>query len=257
MCFSELKSQDVLVLKTGEVKIVYNVELGDKSVYYNIKEEDSKVYKIDRDKVFTVKHVSERENNYYKSIAEHDSLVKYSVTGTGSSSLVLAYMFNFDKAISWKISEKYNLPRCLPLYLDAGIGLQYIGWKNCKYKKYEDSSEANLISLNIPIALGYKCKINENVTVSPIVGMYMRVNVAGWTDKKDLFSDKENIRGMGIYAWDRVQFGMNFGVGLEMGRVCLGLSYCHDFTDIAENIHLSTGVLSVGYNFCLFKRVRK
>ena len=65
MCFSELKSQDVLVLKTGEVKIVYNVELGDKSVYYNIKEEDSKVYKIDRDKVFTVKHVSERENNYY------------------------------------------------------------------------------------------------------------------------------------------------------------------------------------------------
>lgn len=271
-CVYAVEAQDILVLKNGEVKSVYNVEVGKESIFYTVESKASAaIHKIEKKDVFTIKkndEVALVDGCEVVGKSVHTSIEKSSVAGTGSSSLEFSYIpITFDikdneydaTGYSLIISEVYNLSKQYPLFLRVGLGIQYM---NMVDDYWINDSEVHLIALRCPVSIGFKFLLNKDFAISPYAGFNFKWNVGGWITldsqiRYDLFKDNNDRNSMGNNAWDRFQYALNFGVGLEYKRAGMGISYSKDIDDIAFRMNMSAVYINLSYNFCLFNRPSK
>ncbi len=183
------------------------------------------------------------------------------------------------KDLDWKPSESangitlginhaFNIAPTLPLYVEAGLGVQFV--------MYSDSYNTNsnklkvtghLLSAKVPINVLYHFNIpNTDFAIEPLFGFDFRVNILGkakseeswrsyyddeWRTSKDeanLFK-KEDMDGN---AAKRFQAGWHIGANFVYKQVALGIQYGHDFNKIhddALNPKLKTTTISLGYRF--------
>ena len=158
-------------------------------------------------------------------------------------------------------SQAFNVLAGKPLFVEAGVGMQYSfchyeregGWTDDGGQYDESDLKLSLLSVKVPINLLYKFDIpNTSISLLPFVGLSARLNIIGNAndrgDNKNLF-DKEEI------DWDgeggkRFQLGWNIGLkACLQQKYILGISYGSDFTESFDDSKFSTASVTLGYVF--------
>ncbi|MBR5201056.1 MAG: hypothetical protein IKW31_04825 [Alistipes sp.] len=168
-----------------------------------------------------------------------------------------------------------NIVKNLPLYIEWGANFQYhFGKYHESDDDWEETRKINIYSINLPVNLAFRFSFkNNNVSLTPYMGLNFRVNVAGnlkfegvyeddyygddeWDYEYNIFS-KDEEDGMGDYAFKRFQVGFNVGVNFSYKAFNIGVGYVADFSKIVnweedgEKLTGKFGVttLSLGINF--------
>lgn len=161
-------------------------------------------------------------------------------------------------AFSVGYSQAFNVAPGTPLFLEAGLGVQY-SFKTLEdeddyYYYYDDEDlKYNGFSVRIPVNLIYKFDLpNSSVSLMPFVGVNARYNLSGklsyGDESRDLFDKKD--MGSEKATWNRFQLGWNIGVKARLGGSFIaGVSYGKDFSEIAKKTKISTTTVSIGYAF--------
>ena len=157
------------------------------------------------------------------------------------------------------------MSKSLPLFVEAGLGLQYLTYKDeedDEYYSFED--KISMLSLKVPVSLVYRWDIpGSKVSLMPFAGLTLRFNVMGKEtmtyeedgdseeEEVDLFDkdDAEKYFGDEDYAWKRFQMGWQIGVKASISNFVLGVSYGGDFSEIAEDAKSKTTSITLGYRF--------
>ncbi|MDE7118066.1 MAG: PorT family protein [Bacteroidaceae bacterium] len=152
-------------------------------------------------------------------------------------------------------SRAFSLSQSAPLFLEAGLGLQYANFSESLDEYYEDyEMKFSMWSVKAPVNLLYNFAIpNSSISLAPFAGITLRYNVSGTLKyETDDDSEKCNIFDKGDMeeAWKRFQIGWQIGVKARFGQNFMaGLSYGSDFSEIAKKTKLQTTSLTIGYTF--------
>lgn len=197
-----------------------------------------------------------------------------SVTTDGWSRIYVSYIpskmkFDYDGADDIKFKgftvgwlRGFGLTQSLPLYMEAGLGIQYRSYKDEDSEsyggyEYSYSDKYTMWSLNIPVNLLYRFNVTDDFSISPYFGLDFRINLLGKnkyeetaygeTDSRDwnLFDDDD----MDDEAWGRFQAGWHIGVGLDYRALHFGVEYGTDFNEIIEKTKFATTSVTLGLNF--------
>ncbi|HJG77507.1 outer membrane beta-barrel protein [Phocaeicola barnesiae] len=207
------------------------------------------------------------------TISTSSSFDATSVTTDGWSRIYVSYTpskMKFDDSdddikfkgftVGWL--RGFGLTQSLPLYMEAGAGIQYRSYKDEDSEsyggyEYSYSEKLTMLSLNIPLNLLYRFNITDDFSISPYFGLDFRINLLGKnkyeetgygeTDSEDwnLFDDDD----MGGEPWKRFQAGWHIGVGLDYRAIHLGVEYGTDFNEIVDETKFATTSVTLGFNF--------
>lgn len=177
------------------------------------------------------------------------------------------------------LTRAFGVVKTLPLFVEAGIQLQYRTHlesdnEDFEYGSIDWKTRFNMFSINIPVNLGYKFNINQDFAVMPYFGLDFRFNLMANINNKyklDLDSEfseyedeiEENLdeemgkinlfdkddMGDEDYTWKRFQAGWHIGASVMYKKLTLSVNYGTDFSEIAKKTKLSTTTLSLGVNF--------
>ena len=187
--------------------------------------------------------------------------MKYDIKGQDDESLT---------GFSAGYSQTFSLSQTLPIFIEAGLGLQYTNFSKSlsgyddDYRSrsyyddydydydYDEDSELKFTmwSVKVPVSLLYNFAIpNSSISLAPFVGATMRYNVSGTIkkggNKQDVFDKKD----MGE-AWNRFQIGWQVGLKARFGQNFMaGVSYGSDFSEIDKKTKLQTTSITIGYTF--------
>lgn len=160
-------------------------------------------------------------------------------------------------------SQAFNIVQSMPLFIEAGLGVQYSFYSEDLgdyYSTDEDIKQKfSMFSAKIPVNLIYKFDLpNSSVSLMPFVGANLRYNLSAkmkweldsyYTDESadvDLFDDKD----MGKETWKRMQLGWEIGLKARLGNSFLvGLSYGGDMSEIAKKTKVGGANITVGFTF--------
>lgn len=177
--------------------------------------------------------------------------------------------FDYDDADDVKFQgftvgwlKGFGLTKNLPLYMEAGAGIQYRSYKDDdseSYGSYEYSysDKLTMLSLNIPVNLLYRFNVTDDFSISPYFGLDFRINLLGKskyevtaygeTESEDLnLFDDDDMDGD---AWGRFQAGWHIGIGLDYRAIHLGVEYGTDFNEIVDKTKFATTSVTLGLNF--------
>lgn len=155
-------------------------------------------------------------------------------------------------------NHAFSLTQSIPLYVEAGVGVQYSFWDGV-YRKMPDC-KIKLLSAKVPVSLMYKFDIpNSTISIVPNAGLDLRFNILGKLKndeleefyKKSSFNlfDEDDMMG-DDYTWNRFQIGWHVGVNFMFNNQFLvGASYGTDFSEIVKNSKVHTGSITLGYCF--------
>lgn len=197
--------------------------------------------------------------------------MKYDVSGAKDQSMT-GFSAGFSKA--------FSLSQGMPVFLEAGIGLQYAKYSASKsnsnndddsgyygtrgygdydeddYEDYEDGygssfGDITLWSVKVPVNLLYNYVIpNSNISLAPFVGATLRYNVSGTIKAGNKDVDLFDKKDMGEVCWERLQFGWQIGVKARFGQNYMaGISYGNDFSEITKKAKFQTISIALGYTF--------
>lgn len=134
-------------------------------------------------------------------------------------------------------------------------GLEYIV-KGSKEKGSGDLMSMNLGYIQLPVHIGYKVPVSEATKLLLHAGPYVAYAAKGTLKEGgasvDWFDKKYNLETT-FFVPKRFDAGLGLGVGLEFGKVSVGLDVDYGLVNIYKNSgasikNLSSG-LSVGYKF--------
>lgn len=153
-----------------------------------------------------------------------------------------------------------------PLFLEAGIGLQYSFYSESEneeyyngfgYSTYETEENWKMASLKVPVNVIYSYQVpSTNISVDPYLGLRFRFNVYGEVEEKadgdsesyNLF-DKDDM-GSSDDTWNRFQLGWQIGVKARFNNsFYVGVAYGSDFGEVCEKVKVSETQLSLGFVF--------
>ncbi len=162
-------------------------------------------------------------------------------------------------SVGW--NKAFSVSKDIPLFVEAGIGLQYLNYSDefVDYDYYDDEyyvydAKINVFSAKIPVSLMYNWQIpNSKFSIAPYAGLYLRANITGKMELSedyddvdaDLFDDDD----MDGEPWKRVQFGYQIGVNARYNNVFAGISYGGDFSEIAEESKFKSTSITLGFCF--------
>lgn len=154
----------------------------------------------------------------------------------------------------------FSLSQSIPLYLEAGIGVQYSFWdgdlwlthKGETVYIYKDS-KIKVLSAKVPVSLMYKFDIpNSIISIVPKAGLDMRFNILGKLKNDDIekslnLFDQDDMK-KDDWTWNRFQIGWHVGIDFIFNnKFLVGASYGTDFNDIAKDKNVRTGSITLGY----------
>lgn len=174
-----------------------------------------------------------------------DNYNRFSVSYTSLSNIDEDAMSGISAA--W--TKGIAISKTTPLFIETGLGLNY-AWKS------EDEYKINWLTATIPVNLVYKYEISDGIKLAPFAGLYLRGNLLGemnidddysqYMDDVNFFDDYED----GGLEASRFSFGWNIGVGVEINKFYLGLSYGSDLNEFVEDADkIGTLSATVGFNF--------
>lgn len=174
-----------------------------------------------------------------------DNYNRFSVSYTSLSNIDEDAMSGISAA--W--TKGIAISKTTPLFIETGLGLNY-AWKS------EDEYKINWLTATIPVNLVYKYEISDGIKLAPFAGIYLRGNLLGemnfdekyseYIDDVNFFDDYED----GGLEASRFSFGWNIGVGVEINKFYLGLSYGSDLNEFVEDADkIGTLSATVGFNF--------
>ena len=155
-------------------------------------------------------------------------------------------------------NHAFSLTQSIPLYVEAGVGVQYSFWDGV-YNKMPDC-KIKFLSAKVPVSLMYKFDIpNSTISIVPNAGLDLRFNILGKLKndeleefyKKSSFNlfDKDDM-GDDDYTWNRFQIGWHVGVNFMFNnQFLIGASYGTDFSEITKSCKIHTGSITLGYCF--------
>lgn len=175
---------------------------------------------------------------------------------------------NFDAVSGLEVGyvKSFSISKKLPLYLETGASLLWVAGDLYDYSEAEedyisiDKGSVNMASLMIPVNVGYKYDIDENLSVFPYAGAYLKLNIVGKMETElyetnagvvsedessdmDMF-DKDEGDG------DRLQVGLQIGATLNYKETYnLGISYGFDINEVMKKVDSSKFAVTLGYNF--------
>lgn len=174
-----------------------------------------------------------------------DNYNRFSVSYTSLSNIDEDAMSGISAA--W--TKGIAISKTTPLFIETGLGVNY-AWKS------EDEYKINWLTATIPVNLVYKYEISDGIKLAPFAGIYLRGNLLGemnidddysqYMDDVNFFDDYDD----GGYEASRFSFGWNIGVGVEINKFYLGLSYGSDLNEFVEDADkIGTLSATVGFNF--------
>lgn len=184
--------------------------------------------------------------------------VKYDVSGMDDESLT---------GFSAGYSQAFSISQGTPIFLEAGIGLQYANYSDSEssyvdgYGKVSVDQNITIWSAKVPVNLLYNFALpNSSISLAPFIGATLRYNVSGtlkyevedYSEKYDLFSKKEmdDAEFLDGKAWKRFQIGWQIGLKARFGQNFMaGVSYGSDFSEIAYKSKIQTTSITLGYTF--------
>lgn len=141
----------------------------------------------------------------------------------------------------------FGVSSSLPLYVEAGINVTYM-WGTREEKGYHDI-DSKFLNLNIPVNVAYRYALTDNIIIAPYVGLHLRGNIYGTLEEDGEeynFFDKDDFDDE---TANRVQFGMQIGVGVEFSCLCLGIGYENQFNEYMKEFKTSGMVATLGIKF--------
>lgn len=187
-------------------------------------------------------------------------------------------------AFSVGYNKAFGIVKGTPLFIEAGIALQYMFMTN--EEPYEDQEEVSeygwqvtgdkysVLSAKVPVSLAYCWNIpNSRVSLVPFAGVDFRFNLMGKLKKQfevgsefdgdekeeyeeetdtpadqNLF-DKDDM-GDKDATWKRFQMGWHIGLNARFNQsFLLGVSYGSDFTELCKDTKIKTTSITLGYCF--------
>lgn len=164
-------------------------------------------------------------------------------------------------------SRAFRISQDAPIFLEAGIGLQYANYSDSEigiiedYGKVSIDEDVTVWSAKVPVNFLYNFAIpNSSISLAPFVGTTLRYNISGtitgeidnFSVKYDLFDKKEmnDAEILDGKAWKRFQIGWQIGLKARFGqKIMAGISYGNDFSEIAYKSTIQTTSISIGYTF--------
>lgn len=136
--------------------------------------------------------------------------------------------------------KSFNISTDIPLFLETGINVSYM----------TNHAMPNLLSLNVPINIGYKYVYDGAISVFPYVGLTSKAhlfgNYKGAGDNINIFDDR--LEALGMKA-NRFQTGCQVGLTVSYYQYVAGISYGIDFNDFIKGGTFITPSITLGYNF--------
>lgn len=177
---------------------------------------------------------------------------------------------DFDlNGFSFEYVKGFGIIDNIPLFLEVGAGIEWLNYTDTEsdsYEglKYEIKDAMNLLSVNVPVNLGYKVALDENITIMPYVGLKARLGLSatekvsaklsyeGETKKEDETTNFYDEDDMGDATLKRFLLGWQAGVTATYNNISLGVNYGSCFTDEVFNevdSKLGATTITVGINF--------
>ena len=177
---------------------------------------------------------------------------------------------NFDlNGLSFENVKGFGIMDNMPLFLEVGAGIEWLNYTDTEsdsYEgiKYEVKDAMNLFSVNIPVNLGYKVALNENITIMPYVGLKARLGLSatekysievsydGETEKEDETTNFYDEDDMGDATLKRILLGWQAGVTATYNNISFGVNFGSCFTGEVFNevdSKLGATTITVGINF--------
>lgn len=173
-------------------------------------------------------------------------------------------------SLAW--TKGISVSSSMPLFIETGLSATYAFKSETMegFSYYDEYSEVDVdhkfAALTVPVSLVYKYEFpNTSIKLAPFAGIYFRGNLYGETsysgdyirgfgetsyiydgDDTNWFDDNED-GGLGA---KRLSFGWQVGVGLESGKLYLGVSYGSDFTNLID-----FGEQNDGYSYSMKSKV--
>lgn len=160
----------------------------------------------------------------------------------------------FGYQIDFKVSQS------TPLYVGTGLDLR-CDWRNKTITDHlvgdirgDYQYQYSFYNLNIPLNLSLRAPLANGFTLTPMIGLDLRVQLAGKMRTKlntvevsdvNLF-DNDDMYGD---ALNRVQFGWHAGLKLNYQQYYLGAQFGTDFTKLHKNLGASSFLVTLGVNF--------
>ncbi len=187
--------------------------------------------------------------------------VKFDVSGMDDESLT---------GFSAGYSRAFSLSQGTPVFLEAGLGVQYANYSDSKSGYIEDYEEYGKVNVDqditiwsakVPVNLLYNFQLpNSSISLAPFAGATLRYNLSGslkyevddYSEKYDLFKKKDMDEAgfLDGKAWKRFQIGWQIGLKARFGENFMaGVSYGSDFSEIAYKSKIQTTSITVGYTF--------
>ena len=175
----------------------------------------------------------------------------------------------------------FSLSKSYPVYLGTGLNFQFLfRSENLLDKELIDATpltesvsaklKTTMIYMDIPVNVSYRVPLTQNITLTPLVGLDLKVqldgkarlNVDGNFPSAELaaisraygmavnrdinFYDDDDMDGD---AFNRFQFGWHAGLRLSMSDFFVEATYGTDFTKLHRNLGEGTFKVGVGYEF--------
>ena len=148
------------------------------------------------------------------------STMKVDVSGADNES------FN---ALSLGYSRAFNISAGTPLFVEAGIGVQYsfktksigedLGFDSEDYEICDPKQKFNMLSAKIPVSVMYAFAIpNSSVQIMPYAGIDLRFNITA----------KEKMEWNFTSEAERFFLGVKAGVEIDYDKLFLSISYTRD-----------------------------
>lgn len=195
--------------------------------------------------------------------ASQDGWDNFHISYNSTSVDVDGSEFDIDNLTGIEVgySKVTPISNTMPLFLEAGASVVW-AFGDLYDEKYDNGyyyerykASASLLSVKVPFNLIYKFDVNENFSILPFAGVYLKGNILGtltleqenyydsYSEDLDIF-DEDDVDG-----GNRFQYGMNIGAKCKINNCTLGVSYAFDFNELMEDTKVSSLNFSVGFNF--------
>jgi hypothetical protein len=157
----------------------------------------------------------------------------------------------------------------LPLLLEVGAGFEWLTHSNTESEsilgvEVKAKESFNAFTVNVPINVGYKFSLNENVALVPYIGLKARVGLSatnkltvkasydGESEKESESFNQFSEDDMGKNTMKRFLLGWQIGATASYNQYIFGVNYGTCFTnEVYNNIDSRLGAvtISAGYTF--------
>lgn len=160
-----------------------------------------------------------------------------------------------------------NVVEGMPVFLEWGAGFELLTMSDKESGSYEGydykiTSKTNITSLYVPVNLGYKLALKDDITIMPYVGIKAQLNLSGKqvveVDIDGIDSEEEEASLFDEDEWGdstlkRFWLGWHIGATVQLDKWSVGVRYGSSFTDeFFEDIDectLTTTSISIGMRF--------